>query len=202
MFSVTHPPNWLGAQNPFNLPRPPIWWLKRLWDRDCELRVLPGLTMACYRIARRSHFMKGVKPTLGNDSETGRLCRELCSPIVSLQPGVQWDARFFQWLDEHDTWAVQTHYRNAADVLDEFDVRAQQQVAARKDDDADVRSVSAWHALQLRTGQKAFVQNPMADQLQMSGSPVHTAPDLETLLYGSLPGTCAAGPSADASVHP
>ena len=98
--------NWLGRLNPWNLPAPPAWWLQRLADRDPDLRVMPGLAEPCYRVARRSVLMNRVTPVLGNDSETGRMCREGLIPVISLRPGTTWNDDFFLWLDQHDTWQV------------------------------------------------------------------------------------------------
>ncbi len=154
---VRKPANWLGRENPFNMPAPPQWWLQRLAERDSELRVLPGLAEPCYRIGRVSGAMNRVKPILGNDSETGRMCREGLIPIVSLRPVADWNDSFFVWLDEHDTWL--------AGGADKFVDKLEAQEAAAAEtadrlaaDEADQRSSAAFFAAKLREGAMAFVQ--------------------------------------------
>jgi hypothetical protein len=153
-FNKYAPPNWLGSQNPFSLPMPPWWWLKRLWDRDRELRILPGLSEACYRVARRSERMRDVRPALGNDSETGRMCRERCVPVVAIRPGITWNSDFFQWLDDHDGW----RYRDPAKRLDEIDAEVAARQQAEQEDAIDQVSASAYLAMKLRGGEAAFVR--------------------------------------------
>lgn len=153
--------NWLGRHNPFNLPAPPLWWLQRLADRDAELRVLPGLAEPCYRVARRSAAMNRVTPVLGNDSETGRMCREQLVPVVSLRPDVTWNDDFFLWLDQHDTWALGGPAK-AVDQIERHERDAAEQLQRATDDEADQRGVSAYFSKLVRDGAVAFLQN--ADQ--------------------------------------
>ncbi len=149
--------NWLGAQNPWNLPAPPVWWLQRLAERDADLRVLPGLTEPCYRIARRSPAMAHVTPRRGNDSETGRMCRLGVVPVVSLRPTVVWNDDFFAWLDGHDTWRV----GGAEQFVNQLEAQEAQQAAQLEragEDEADQRSTSAYFGKLVRDGAVAFVQ--------------------------------------------
>lgn len=158
---VASPSNWLGRHNPWNLPAPPAWWLQRLADRDAALCILPGLTEPCYRVGRRSAAMQRVTPLFGNDSETGRMCREGLIPVVTLRPDVTWNGDFFLWLDQCDTWArggpdkfvdaVERDERAAAVALD----RA-------SDDENDQRATSAYFGKLVREGAVAFLTS--ADQ--------------------------------------
>jgi hypothetical protein len=168
------PPNWLGDQNPWLMPTPPAWWLRRLWDRDDQLRVLPGLTQPCYRIARVSRVMRAIAPALGNDSETGRMCREGVVPVVTLKPGVTWNHDFFAWLDAGDLWAIP----NAPEHVEALEQQAEEKRDAAATDELDQRSVSAHDALKWRTGQQVIVQapEPVDDNNKQPGSPSHAAP--------------------------
>lgn len=150
--------NWLARQNPWSLMPPPDWWLRRLFQRDPALRVLPGITEPCYRIARVSSAMRKVKPLLGNEGETGRMCREGLVPVVSLRPGVTWNDDFFRWLDAHDTWRV----GGAEKFVDALDLQEREQLAAldrATDDEADARASSAYFGKLVRDGAVAFLTN-------------------------------------------
>lgn len=100
--------------------------------------------------------MRNAKAVLGNDSETARMIREQCVPVTNLRPDVTWNDDFFVWLDQHDTWA----FKDPAARLDQLDREAVQKLDAQIADETDQRSVSAYHALQMRTGQKVFVHAP------------------------------------------
>lgn len=151
--------NWLGRQNPWNLPAPPSWWLVKLAERDAALCILPGLSEQCYRVARRSGAMRHVTPILGNDSETGRMCREGLVPVVSLRPDLKWNDDFFTWLDQHDTWRVGGPEK-FVDKLEAQEQHATEQLQATSDDEADQRGTSAYFAQLVRNGAMAFVQAP------------------------------------------
>ncbi len=154
------PPNWLGAENPHNLQRPALAWLLKVWNYDPELRILPGITQPCYRVARRTHRQLLHKPVLGNDSETGRMCRERLIPVVSLIPTIKWNDDFLQWLADHDTWAFTNAYRDVADCVEDVERAEEDRVQRALDDDGTQRGISAWAALKQRTGQRVFVHEP------------------------------------------
>lgn len=150
--------NWLGRENPWQLPAPPSWWLKRLHERDAALRVLPGMKEPCYRIARASAAMQRVKPILGNDSETGRMCREGVVPVISLRPDVVWNDDFFAWLDAHDQWRVGGADK-FADQLEAQEAQAAERLDERIDDEAGQRASSAYFAKLVRDGAVAFLSS-------------------------------------------
>jgi hypothetical protein len=45
--------NWIPDINRNNLPKPPAWFLKRLWDQDPGLVIVPARTARKYLLARR-----------------------------------------------------------------------------------------------------------------------------------------------------
>lgn len=150
--------NWLARQNPWSLMPPPAAWLLQLAERDPQLRVLPGLSEPCYRIARVSGVMTRVVPKYGNDSETGRMCREGLVPVVTLRPDVVWNDDFFAWLDAHDTWRVGGPQK-FADQLDAQEAQADARLDEQIDDEADQRASSAYFAKLVRDGAVAFLSN-------------------------------------------
>lgn len=188
-----NPPNWIGTQNPWLMPRPPVHWLRRLWDRDDQLRILPGLVQPCYRVARVSRVMRSMVPVHGNDSETGRMCREGLVAVVTLKPSVTWNDDFFLWLDASDLWAIP----NAPDHVERMEAEANEKRDAAITDELDQVSVSAYDAMKWRTGQQVLVQAPNTepscspvaadDNTKQPGCPLHAAPGPETRDNGSLP---------------
>lgn len=155
MFNPFAPQNWVGRENPYGLLRPPVPWLRMLWDRDPELRIMPGLAYPCYRVARVSPVMRLFKPRT-NDSETGRMCREMCIPVVTLRPDVTWNNDFFLWLEAGDMWAIP----QVADYVEQAEQAAEDKQDAQAADTLDQMNVSAYDAMKLRSGQRVFVQAP------------------------------------------
>jgi hypothetical protein len=197
--AASDPLNWRGAHNPWSLPMPPRWWLQRLWNRDRALLVLPGIKECCYRIARRSHAMADATAILGNDSETARMIRERCVPVTNLRPGVTWNDDFFVWLDQHDSWA----FKDPAQRLDDIDRETAARLDAHIADECDQRSVSAYHSMQMRTGQRVFVHQPSWSLSQsVARLPVARGPALGDLSNGSLPDGCKHRQTENASGNP
>ena len=158
---MASPINYIGAQNPFNLAPPPDWWLRKLYERDSELRVFPGLTQACYRVGRRTPRAALLKP-VALESETTRMMRNGCIPVVSIRPGVTWNDDFFRGLEQRDTWkyggSIEDSVEKSCDALD----RAEQAVEDRKDREQDdelaARGSSAYLASLIRRRSLAFVR--------------------------------------------
>lgn len=194
-FDRFNPPNWLGALNPFGLQRPPINWLLKLWNRDPELRILPGLSQCVYRVARRTRSQVLHKPILGNDSETGRMCREKLIPVVSLIPTIKWNDDFFMWLDDHDSWLWTNQYTTVADRVEEVERMEEARVQRSMDDDGDVRGRAAWQALKMRTGQKVFVHQPSwsLDGSNIAEPSVARGPQPVESNNGSVTSGCSSG---------
>lgn len=176
--------NWRGRSNPFGLLAPPDWWLRKLWERDRDLVILPGLSECCYRVGRKSALMKRVRPILGNDSETGRMCRERLIPVVSLRPDCTWNEDFFLWLDRHDTWKVGGPEK-FADALDEQDRRERAAIDRQVDDNVDQLARTTYFAACVRNGAVAFLKDaqPQAVGLSVDGD----GPRTGDLSNGSLP---------------
>lgn len=172
MFDSRNTPNWIGTQNPWLMPRPPVHWLRKLWDRDDQLRILPGLVQPCYRVARVSNVMRFIRPMRGNDSETGRMCREGLIPVVTLRPTIVFNDDFFLWLDLSDTWGIP----RVADHIEEQERLAAEKQDAAISDEAEQIAISSYDALKWRTGQQVIVQAPDVDDSKQPGSPSHAAP--------------------------
>jgi hypothetical protein len=150
------PRNWLARENPWRMQPPPTWWLRRLWTRDRDLRILPGMKACVYRVARYTEKMERIR-AVAHDSEVARLVRERCIPVTSLVPWVTWNDDFFVWLDEHDTYRWGGPM-GAVDRLEALEQQAEAAEVARAADELDQRGVSGWAALQQRRGERVFLR--------------------------------------------
>lgn len=96
--------NWIEDENPFNLERPPEWWLKRLWDFDATLVLVPSRQKAVYRLAQRippNPAIAAVNEALWMHSDIRMLAGYGLIPVAPLFTPVNWDhPRIFQELAE------------------------------------------------------------------------------------------------------
>jgi hypothetical protein len=150
IFSEGSPQNWIARRNPFNLPAPPVWFLRKLYDRDPLLAIMPGIMHNAYRLVRKS--AKAVKAKqLAPNVEVQEMLLHSCVPVTTIAPFTNWGLQIFQWLDDHDTWKHGGADR-FADKLESQEAAAQQKQDALIREEAEQRAVSGYHALLNRTG--------------------------------------------------
>ena len=150
MFSAGRPQNWIARRNPWNLPEPPAWFLRKLYDHDPMLVIFPGIRAQVYRLARKSASALKARQ-FAPDEEVAELLLHGCVAVTSIMPFTKWGDEIIQWLDDHDTWK--------AGGGEKFVKRIEQQeadAAAKQDrlmrEEAEQRAVSGYHALLNRTG--------------------------------------------------
>lgn len=159
---MASPTNYIGDQNPFNLAAPPHWWLRKLHERDSALRIFPGLTQPCYRVGRRTPRAALLKP-IALESETNRMMKHGCIPVISLRPGVTWNDDFFLWLEQHDTWTfrgptIEDKLEKYVDALERQEQAADEKMNRDEAEELDARSSSAYFAQLVRRRSLAFVR--------------------------------------------
>lgn len=154
--------NYLSDQNPYHLAGPPRWWLQKLWEFDRDLVILPGITECVYRVTRRSPRAKALRP-LSQESETQRMWRHGVLPVTSLVPWTAWNDDFFQWLRDHDTWALKGRDRAgdaAADRLDDLDREKTSRIERTALNELDAVNASSYEAMQRRVGTRVTLSQP------------------------------------------
>jgi hypothetical protein len=150
IFSEGSPQNWIARRNPWNLPQPPAWFLRKLYDRDPLLAVMPGIQHQAYRLVRKS--AKAAKATqLAPNVEVQEMLLHSCVPVTTIVPFTNWGPEIFQWLDDHDTWKHGGGDKFAAKLEDQ-ERAAQDKQDALMREEAEQRAVSGYHALLNRTG--------------------------------------------------
>jgi len=149
--------NYLADENPYNLPAPPGWFLRALYDRDSDLVILPSKLQPVYRLARRTRKSLGLVKAAFRDGDTVRMVRHRLVPVTTIMPFVQWGPSVIQWLDDHDVWkaggAAGAERRLMAQDEDRL-----RRVQVAQDDEAMARGTSGYLATKLRTGQMVFTQ--------------------------------------------
>jgi hypothetical protein len=114
--------NYIEDRNPFQMARPPAWWLEGLYNFDDQLVILPSRErMGVYWIARRVSRLRTLTdaavfhPKVQEQVDTARLDTamfltygvERVVDIVNYSASAWSLDRTLRWLTEHDTWAVE-----------------------------------------------------------------------------------------------
>lgn len=86
-------PNYIPDQNPFHLAGPPSWWLRKLWDFDASLVVVPSRQECIYRLAQRRRLNLPdhiVNDALFKQSDTQMLASYSLVPVTTILATANW----------------------------------------------------------------------------------------------------------------
>jgi hypothetical protein len=165
--------NWIPDVNRFNLPKPPEWFLKVLWDADPGLVLLPSRQGEKYVLGRRREFSRTVaKIALTINERVHARVRYSDSEMLESRGIVRVDAiqhRFGMsaawgsWmrscpeimsdLRKRDMWAA----GGAEAYITRLEAEEAAEDAAKRkqtEDDIEYRAADAWRSYQARTGQR------------------------------------------------
>lgn len=102
--------NYIPDLNPFNLAGPPDWWLRKLWDFDSSLVVIPSRQDFVYRLAQRRKLnlsVKIVNEALFKESDTRMLASYGLIPVTTIIATVRWDnPLMFEELRQRAPWRL------------------------------------------------------------------------------------------------
>lgn len=155
--------NWIPDNVRF--PKPPTWFLSRLWEFDSALVVLPSRSRRAYILARRRNLSNRVpllvkadnelqKRTRGNDADMLAKHNLVFVDVIKGQNmHGTWSPLIFQDLKDRDipTQGGAAAY-NQKLLIQEKDVKDKKR--ANWIDDLNHRSKDAYRSLQARTGQR------------------------------------------------
>ena len=85
--------NWIPDTNRFSLTTPPEWWLKKLWDFDSSLVVIPSRQQALYRLAQKrplSLTEKAVHEMLKEQADAQMMASYGLIPVTSIMMNPNW----------------------------------------------------------------------------------------------------------------
>lgn len=205
--------NWIADNG--NAPKPPNYFLQRIFDYDAMLVVIPSRdNPGAYVIARRKQFGPGVTPA-ALDAVYTKADTKMCIlhntvPVcLMMQNGCSWDpSQIIERLFARDLWAHGGADR-VADMLEAQEVAAQAKIDAAIRDDIYNRSGDAWRSYQARTGQssihfKELVPTSQADSLPAGevAAPDNTAGARSTAGLAATTAADAAAPGLSAGAEP
>lgn len=165
--------NWIADVNRFNLPKPPAWFLKILWDQDAALVVLPSRQGRKYLIGRRrerSRVVAGIVQHQVNENVHARVGHsdsalledhklvkvDAITSLTGNMHNASWmtsSPEILKDLRDRDMWAAGGADAYIAKLEAGEQARADQKRAALLDD-IDHRAGDAWRSYQARTGQR------------------------------------------------
>jgi hypothetical protein len=102
--------NYIVDTNPFKLAGPPTWWLRKLWDFDSSLVVVPSRQQCVYRLAQRrklnlpAHIVNDV---LFKESDTKLLASYGLIPVTTILATANWGNPYlFEELRNRAPWRL------------------------------------------------------------------------------------------------
>lgn len=150
--------NYIPDRNPFNLPKPPAWWLKLCFDFDKDLKLVPSRTQRVYRLARPIHFSLGISDQAVVDPHADTAMLQLHGLVpcgVCLIPAADgsWTTNVFQDLANRDIWR-HGGPEKFTNILEENERKAEKARDKRILDECFVRRRDMARSFKARTGQR------------------------------------------------
>ena len=170
MEATTQTVNWLPDSNRWNLPVPPPWFLKRLYDFDSMLVLIPSRKKVkgerpAYLLCRRRLHSAGLGDVamLDNKHPDTNMCyqhsvvpiaplRFKANQVAFTEPGCD---SLIADLKARDMWANGGPDK-VADLLEAQEDADKKKIQAEPRDDLWNRSGDAWRSYQHRTGQSTI----------------------------------------------
>lgn len=154
--------NYIPDVNRFKLSGPPDWWLRKLWDFDNSLVVVPSRQDCVYRLAQRRPLRLPehiVNDALFNESDTKMLASYSLVPVTTIIATANW-SNPLMWNDlaNRAPWRL----GGAEKVIRDIEAREETERLGidRKNDQllTDVAK-SGWKGYQYKTGQRTFIDS-------------------------------------------
>lgn len=168
--------NYIPGPNPFHLAGPPAFWLRKLWDFDQSLVVLPSVQGFLYRIAQRRPLDEKAKLVNGIslEGDSKLMATYGLIPVTTLLATARWDNPLM-WND----LAERAPWRQGGAAAYEAALDAQEReknikIAAGINEHNTYLSKDAWKMYQIKTGRRI-------------GLGPATKPNREKPTYGQAP---------------
>lgn len=149
--------NVLRVPNPFQMTRPPAWWLNEMELFDPQLVIFPSQARMVFVLARRAtksageslHDVKG----LTQNPDTLLMHKHRLVRVCEILPGVIWDQRVFQKLANHDIRRLGGP-KAVADRLDAQDTKRRETLQKDQDNEVTARASDAYRAYKYKIGER------------------------------------------------
>lgn len=159
-------PNWIEDVNRFHLKTPPLALLRRLWDFDSSLVIIPSKQDCVYRLAQRRPISLPkhlLDDPFFNQSDTQMLASYGLIPVTTILAEPNWfHPNFFKELENRAPWRM----GGAEKVLTALEEEEMREEAQKKiDEDLRLTDISrqGWRSYQRRTGARVTIDPTRLD---------------------------------------
>lgn len=165
--------NYIPDQNKFRLAGPPSWWLRKLWDFDASLVVVPSRQECVYRLAQRRKLNLPehlVNDALFQQSDTQMLASYGLIPVTSILATANWSNPYlFVELANrapHRQGGWEKVIREVEDAEHQEEVKKQEKVEDMK----NILAKDGWRLYQQKQGLRSQMWSP---QTRRTPSPLN-----------------------------
>lgn len=148
-------PNYIPDTNPFGLAGPPMWWLRRLWEFDDSLAVVPSRQGFMYRLAQKRKIRLTealVNDAIWKESDTQMLASHGLVPVTTILSTANWgNPLMFKELAERCPWRMGGAEKVEKDILAR-EAEAEQKKQAVTDDMLTQSSKDGWKLYRKKIG--------------------------------------------------
>lgn len=148
-------PNYIEDRNPFKLAGPPVYFLKRLFEFDNSLVIVPSRQGFYYRLTQRRKLRLPehiVNDALFKESDTQMLASYGLVPVTTIMATANWDnPLLFQELAERAPWR-QGGAEKVNKHLEEMDAQREAAIKAKNDDMINILAKDGWKYYRKKTG--------------------------------------------------
>lgn len=160
--------NYIHDANPFNLAGPPDWWLRKLWEFDPSLVVIPSKQDFVYRLCQKRPPDPRAKLVgeLQNDSDSKMIAAHNCIPVTTINATARWDnPLMWEDLRRRCPWRMGgwEAYEKEMDALEE---KEQLEKAAVADDRNTILAKDGYKYYQKKQGLRTHIYSPTVKQKQ------------------------------------
>lgn len=155
--------NYIPDRNRFNLAGPPKSWLKKLWEFDPSLVVIPSRKDFVYRLAQRRPMRVSatiVNDIMGEDADTKMLAEHGLVPVTTIIATANWDnPLMFHELANRAPWRLGGADKVNA-MLEEQDMKAELDRRAQTDEHLSYLGRDAWNLYLKKIGVRTSMYSP------------------------------------------
>lgn len=155
--------NYIPDVNRFSLTGPPRWWLKKLYEFDNSLVVLPSRQDYLYRLAQRRKLNLATKFTqdmLWAASDTKMLASYGLIPVTTIIATANWsNPLMFETLRNRAPWRMGGADK-VADMLDAQEKKEELDIRAKTDEHLSYLSKDAWNLYGKKIGVRSHMYSP------------------------------------------
>ena len=159
--------NYIVDQNRFKLSGPPQWWLRRLWEFDSSLVVVPSRQGFYYRLAQRRPLQLPehmVNDLLFQQSDTQMLAQYGLVPITTILATANWDNPFmFEQMRRMAPWRMGGAEKVNA-MIEQQEAQEELDRRAKQDEELSYLAKDAWKFYNKKIGTRTHLYSPKTKQ--------------------------------------